>query len=364
MPMRILSRSAVPILLLILLQLFLAGCDTGDSSEATPTVMPTTGSGEISANGTYLLLNQRWIEGLSSSPVDLEDVDAVFWHIFSRLPDEVMVYPSENYYYFKLYIEGKQLWGNIRLPAGRRERGVLSFAYFEFKESPLQTGPRMVRSKYFTQADGLSIEEMDRFTWKVSYNDKQVIFNLHELSQEPPNLFSVDENEFFIERTFDESGYQFFLIFNAEKNYFLWVLNEEELVPDILELIEEDLLVGKRSGFAFWIDKAHDDRKILIAIRGQSAVRNDYYDGPFDQLADNYVDEIPISEYMQRASPSLIGRIDKYGYFTDREQGRVSISPYYVYFTMESLSRFLATAKASDDPYRFVTTGRLPTTSP
>jgi hypothetical protein len=348
----------------------LAGCDTGDSSESSPTTTPTKDSIAIStddgnpADATYLILNERWIEGLSSSPVDLEDVDAVFWHIFSALPDEVMVYPSENYYYYKLYIDGKQLWGNIRLPAGRRERGVLSFAYFEFKESPLQTGPRMVRSKYFTKADGLAIQEIDRFTWLVEYNDKEVIFNLHELSQEPPNLFSVAKIEFFIERTFDESGYQFFLIFNAEKNIFLWVLNEEELIPDILEPREEDLLVGKRSGFAFWIDSANDDRKILIAIRGQSAVRNDYYDGPFDQLADNYVDEIPISEYMQRASPSLIGRIDKYGYFTDREQGRVSISPYYVYFTLESLSRFLVMVKDSDEPYKFISTGRLPRPTP
>ena len=45
-------------------------------------------------------------------------------------------------------------------------------------------------------------------------------------------------------------------------------------------------------------ESANGGRKILAAIRGQSAVRNDYYDGPFDQLADNYVDEIPISEYI------------------------------------------------------------------
>ncbi len=149
-------------------------------------------------------------------------------------------------------------------------------------------------------------------------------------------------------------------MFNAEKNIFIWVLNEEELIPDILEPIEDDLLSGKQSGFAFWIDSANDNRKVLIAIRGQSAVRNDYYDGPFDQLADNYVDEIQISEYMQRASPSLIGRIDKYGYFTDRAQCRVSISPYYVYFTLQSLSQFLAMAKEAENPYQFISTGRLP----
>jgi hypothetical protein len=349
-----------------LLPLFLAGCGTGDSSESDQPTATVEDSDTVSVDDadpsdpTYLLFNEQWLEGLASNPVDLEDVDAVFWHIFSRLPDEVTVYPSENYYYFKMYIDGKQFWGNIRLPAGRRDRGVLSFAYFEFKESPLQVSTRMTRSKYYTKADGIVIEQIDKFTYLVDYIDKKVTFNLHELSQEPPKLFSVAENEFYVERTFDESGYQFFLLFNAESNYFLWVLNEEELVPDILMPLEEDLLLGKRSGFAFWIDHANDDRKVLVAIRGQSATRNDYYDGPFDQLADNYVDEIPISEYMQRASPSLIGRIDKFGYFTDREQGRVSISSYYVYFTLDSLSRFMVIARDSEDPYQFIARGRLP----
>jgi hypothetical protein len=366
MPKESMHRLSLLILLLFLLHLSLAGCDTGDSSQSIQPTATTenqsTGSTDEgkTVDGTYLLFNQRWIEGLSSSPIDLEDVDAVFWHIFSRLPDEVHVYPTENYYYFKLYIEGRQLWGNIRLPSGSRERGVLSFAYFEFKESPLQVSPRLTRSKYYTKADGLLIEKIDKFTYVVSYDDKEVTFHLNQISQEPPELFTLAKNEFFVERTFDESGYQFFLLFNAEKNYFLWVLNEEQLVPDILDPIEEDLLLGKRSGFAFWIDQEHDGRKILAAIRGQSATRNDYYDGPFDQLADNYVDEIPISEYMQRASPSLIGRIDKYGYFTDREQGRVSISSYYVYFTLQSLSQFVAIARDSEDPYQFISNGRIP----
>ena len=89
----------------------------------------------------YLVFNQKWLEGLRSKSLDVENVDEIFSYIFSNLPDEVVVYPTENYYYYKLYVDGKQLWGNIRLAAGRRERGVLSFAYFEFKESPYVTEP-------------------------------------------------------------------------------------------------------------------------------------------------------------------------------------------------------------------------------
>ena len=130
----------------------------------------------------------------------------------------------------------------------------------------------------------------------------------------------MGEEERFIQRTFDESGYQFYLLFNERDDYFFWVLNEEEPLRDVLDPLGDDLLVGRRSGFGLWIDRDHGDRKILVGVRQLNIRRNDYYDGPFDQLADNYADETAIAEYMQRAFPSLRGRIDKYGYYTDRER--------------------------------------------
>ncbi len=318
----------------------------------------------LPAPGSYLLFNQRLLEGLYSQALDLGDVDAVFWHVFSSLPDEVTVYPSENYYYFIMYAQGRQIWGNIRLPAGSRDRGVLSFAYFEFDEFPTGVREGFTRSKFFSEKDGLHVEKCDDFTYAVSYNGKKVTFNLHKLRQEPPALFPLGQGELFIERTFDESGYQFFLLFNEEKDYFFWVLNEEEGLSDVLEPVGDDLLVGKRSGFAFWVDTAHGNRKVLLGVRSINVNRNDYYDGPFDQLADNYVDQTRISEYMVRASPSLEGRIDKYGYYTDREEPlRVSLSNYATYYTLADLQQFLAQARASADPYQFISRRGVPVTS-
>ena len=241
------------------------------------------------------------------------------------------------------------MWGNIRLPAGRRDRGVLSFAYFEFREFPTTSERGPTFAKIFTESDGLKIEKIDRFSYVVSYGGKAVTFNLHQLSQEPPNLFPLADDESFLQRTFDESGYQFFLLFNERKKYFFWVLNEEELVPDILEPLEDDLLVGKRSGFAFWVDAAAGDRKVLAAIRSHSSTRNDYFDGPFDQLADNYVDEVGVRDYLIKAAPALEGRIDKYGYYTDREREvRVALSQYFLYYNQDSLRQFMARAKATE----------------
>ena len=356
----------------IIASLLLAGCQPVATAGATAVEPSNTNAVEsvaaadqvaeaavVDDSGSYLLRNQRFVEGLRTEAVDLEDVDAVFWHVFSGFPDQVTVYPSENYYYFILYVNSRQIWGNIRLPAGRRERGVLSFGYFEFIEFPNGGESGLSRSKFFTKADGLEIDIVDRFTYDVSYNDKTVRFNLHQLSQEEPEELTLGENEIFIERTFDESGYEFYLIFNEEANYFFWVLNEENGLSDVFTPVgaelSERLVVGRRSGFAFWVDESHGNRKVLVAIRRLSVTRNDYYDGPFDQLADNYVDEVNISEYMQRAFPALRDRIDKYGYYTDRERPmRVALSTYYTYFTISDLITFTEQVLEAEDPYHYI----------
>src|SRR5688572_2563251 len=68
-------------------------------------------SRELNPKAKSFLLLQQWAnEGYYKDEVDLEDVDAYFWHIFSRLPDEVTIYPSENYFYFIDYVAGRQIW--------------------------------------------------------------------------------------------------------------------------------------------------------------------------------------------------------------------------------------------------------------
>jgi hypothetical protein len=317
----------------------------------------------IGANSTSaLVLQQSLNEGYYHEGVDLEDVDAYFWHVFSKLPADVTIYPSENYFYFIDHIAGRQIWGNIRLPAGRRERGVLSFGYSEFTEFPSGYGNYLSRSKYFTEGDGLVVKQAgDPFTWAVTYNKKSVTFHLHKLNQEPPKLFALRTNEVFIQRTFDESGIQFFLLFNTASNYFFWVLNEEEKVPDEFSPLDKDILVGRRTGFAFWLDGEKPPRKVLATIRKISVTRNDYYDGPFDQLADNYVDQTKISQWMERAIPSIKGRIDKYGYYTDVERpSRVALSCYGTYYTQADILDFVKKAKAAPDPYHFISRGGVP----
>ena len=307
---------------------------------------------------SYLLFNERLLEGLASDAIDLASPDVVFRHVFSRLPPEVDVLPSENYYYFILRNGGRQIWGNIRLAAGQRELGSLSFGYFEFIEFPTTATQKLSGSKYFGPEDGVMVVQVDRFTYDVTVLEKKVRFHLRQLDQSLPAVLTLATGERFIQRTFDESGYQFYLLFDEDANHFLWVLNEEDPVPDVLEPYGGSLLIGRRSGFAFWLDPANGGRKVLAGVRQLNIRRNDYFDGPFDQLADNYADETQVAEYMQRAFPSLRGRIDKFGYYTDTARPlRVALSTYYTYASTAEIIEFVDGLQDAADPYALISRG-------
>jgi hypothetical protein len=296
-----------------------------------------------------LILHESLVAGANVNSLNIDDVEQVFSHVFARLPSEATIYPSENYYYFQLLAGGRQLWGNLRLPAGMRERGIVSFAYAEFAEFPFVTTNRFTRSKFFDQASGVGVKALDPFNWQLTHRGRTVTFHLHPLIQEAPKRFALARDEAFVMRTYDESGYQFFLLFNTARNFFFWVLNEEENVPDNFEPLGPDVLIGRRTGFAFWIDRSQGGRKVLASVRKASALRNDYFDGPFDQLADNYVEGTKVSEYMQRAYPVLKGRIDKLGYYTDRKNQRVGLACYATYEQPADVLTFLAKEKSALD---------------
>ena len=283
--------------------------------------------------------------------IDLANSDAYFRDVFSRLPSEVSVYPSENYCYFVDHIQGREIWGNIRLPAGERDRGILSFAYEEQLHAPDPDDLRASGAKYLTKTDGVIIQRIDPYIYSVNLDGRAVTFHLHKLLQEIPKLFSLRTNEVFIERTFDESGLQFFLLFDTRRNYFSWVLNEEEVVPDLFDEISDDILIGRHTGFVFWRDAKQNGRKVLSMVSRKSVLRNDPFDGPFDQLADNDVQTTKIGEWMERAFPRLKGRIDKYGYYKDMKQpSRVALTCYGMYDLAAEVSEFILLVKACSDP--------------
>jgi hypothetical protein len=304
-----------------------------------------------------LTLQQTVLEGLKTTGLDLKDPVAVFATVFAQLPGDVKVYPTENYYYWQLYCEGREIRGNIRLPSGQREKGILCLGYSEFDEFPADEGPEpeISNAKYFSRKDGVEVTCPDAFTSVVKYRDKSVTFHFHQLPQLPPKMFPLAPDEVFVERTCDESGFQFFLLFNTTGKYFLWILNEEVPVPDHFQPLAENALLGRRSGFLFWIDTARGGRKMLAAVREDSVARNDYFDGPFDQLADNYADQANVRKYIEEAIPSCRNHVDKWGYFTDhRAPKRVALNSYGNWHFVTEAVEFLEKARKSGDIRKFI----------
>jgi len=312
-----------------------------------------------------LVLQNNVTNGLRIHSIDLKNPAVVFAAVFAQLPDEVLVLPTENYCYWQLYCDGREIRGNLRLASGLREKGILSLGYAEFDEFPGDGGPEpeVSEAKYFDKADGVEVTCPDPFTAKVSYRGKSVTFRLHRLEQSPPRKYQLPPDERFLERTYDESGFQFHLLYNKEKKYFLWVLDEEVRAPDHFETVADDFLLGRRSGFVFWIDRANGARKVLAAVRQASVARNDWFDGPFDQLADNYAEQTNIRHYIEEACPECRGRIDKWGYFTDEgdRPNRVALNSYGTWSTVTDVVAFVERGQKSGDLRRYIAgVGREP----
>ena len=301
-----------------------------------------------------LELHPPLTEAWQATGLDVRNSDAVFAWVFRHLPPEVMVYPTENYFYWRLACGGREIRGNLRPASGLRERGIVSFAYAEWLEFPdeILAEDQLSISRRLGAEDGVTVVCPDPLTCDISCEGKTVRFRLHALPQLPPlNPEVTGKEERFISRTWDESGLPFFLCYHAKDKCFFWVLNEEKPVAEVFTALAPGIHLGRRTGFVFWTDAAHANRKILTAVREASVRRNDYYDGPFDQLADNYAAQVPLRQYVEEAFPPLKGGIDLHGYYTTGpDQGsRVALTSYLAY---ESTAQALvytkkAVAKAS-----------------
>ena len=270
---------------------------------------------------------------------DPSDLAGCFATVFAKLPSEVKVYPSENYFYWRIDTpDGRITRGNLRLAANRRDRGELSFSAGS-------------KHQVFSAEEGVLVERLHQFEYAVTYQSKRVTFLLNRLSQKPPKKFSLREGERFVQRTYDESGHQFILLYNTRFRDFLWVLNEEDGVDAPGRYVERDgILVGKESGFVFWQDR---DRKVLVAVRAENVSANNEFDGPFDQLADNDADRTPLQELLIDRDPDLVGQIDQFGNFKNRQPpSRIALTNYLKYNSVDEAAGFLREAQRSADPYR------------
>src|SRR6202521_4484314 len=310
----------------------------------------------FAAEGTErprIYTNEAFVEDATrATSAPTSDLKAMLTLVLDSLPDSVKVYPTENYYYFYFYHNSTRYAGNIRLDASDRDEGKVHFAYYEdlaeYKEQST------VQYQKLDKSDGVTVEKVERLVYRVSYGDKSVVFRLNDLSAVKPPASIIGPDEKYIGPIFDESAIRFFLIFNKRLKLFHYVLDETIPVADQFVRARQTsrILIGKRTGFAFYQDYRLN-RKILIGVFEGNARVNNYFDGPFDQLPDNFIEGETLRDAILAVEPSLAGKIDRFGGAPDGS-GRYLIGPYVYYRTEEQFRPFhdcATSRRRADDAY-------------
>ena len=289
--------------------------------------------------GTGITTNEHFIRNLYTD-VDIKDPKAVFRYVYQQLDDEVTVFPSENIYYLKFTLLGKIYYCTITMYIDDREKGVLGFAYVSREEhkSRQKYFPMLGDFHDFSRKEGLVMKKIDEFTYSTTYLGKTVTFHLFNDGIKPPKKAKLRADEVFVGPSFDESGLRFFLVFNKTISKLYWVLNEDEFVPETFYEFSDNLVIGDRTEFAFYNDK-ENNRKIMVGVEGENVMQNNWYDGPFDQLPDNYVKtgQLQVQKYLEAHYRYYEGKIDKYGNFLNQKGSRIAVAPYIVYFSHDQL---------------------------
>ena len=298
---------------------------------------PATAQGSPEGDGPQLHTNQTYIENANrTTSLPISDPKAMFAVVLGSLPDRVKVYPTENYYYFRFFDNGMPYAGNIRLDAKLRDEAKVHFAYFPEWARWLRNDPSLAYVVLGSD-EGVTVERLERFVYRVSVGGKRVEFELNDLSYVRPPAEILGPEEKYIGPVFDESGIRFFLLFNSKRKMFHFVLDETVPVPDLLVpgRLTDRILIGTRTGFAFYRDH-YFDRRILIGSYLANTLVNNHLDGPFDQLPDNFVEGDELRDAILQVDPSLAGRIDRFGNFNDA-QARYLIGSYVDYGIEEEL---------------------------
>jgi hypothetical protein len=295
-----------------------------------------TGAAQDDAARPKLSTDEAYVEEVTrATPLAVNDPMAVFAFVLNSLPDRVKVYPTENYYYFTFFHGGAPYAGNIRIEPGDGGKVTVHFVYYQNGSEWREEGP--LTHVVLDASRGVGVEKIEPLAYRLTYGGKSVIFALNDLSRVRPPPGFLAPGETFIGPIFDESAVRFFLVYNSKLRVFLYVLDETENVADQLspDTRIKRLLIGRRTGFAFYRDRLRD-RKILVGVYEANFRLNTWFDGPFDQLPDNFIEGETLRKAILEVSPGLEGEIDRFGSSPDGEV-RFLIKPYASYRTTRDL---------------------------
>jgi hypothetical protein len=296
-----------------------------------------------------LRTNEAYVAAVTrSQTLAIDDPMAVFGYVLDSLPERVQVYPTENHYYFAFLLNGIRYAGNIKIDARLRSEGKLAFSYYEDRAAWLEDAPS--NDLVLGASNGVNVEKLEPLAYRVSYRNKSVVFSLNDLSQVKPPAGALSPDEQFIGPVFDESAVRFFLVFNAKLKLFHYILDETVPAADVFvpaSVGEGRILLGKRTGFAVYRDQRRN-RKILIGVYADNVRANNYLDGPFDQMPDNFIVGDTFRDAILAIEPEFKGEINRYGTFEDG--ARFAIQPYMSYRSPGDLTIFDHCATSSRVP--------------
>lgn len=252
----------------------------------------------------------------------------VFRALFAEMPARILILPSENCLYFSFSDTSRTEYrGCISIRLRPEEMGCLRFFY-----KRADHGDRQGYAEFLSADEGLRLVRLGQFSYSLDLDGKRVDFDFQQLPLVKPSRSILRPSELYLGPAFDESGLQFSLLFDQETNCFLWILNDDFPTYDTFASGLGNLEIGRRTRFAFLRDD-RNRRRVLVGVSKAEAQANSYYDGPFDQLPDNYIatGEVELQKYIELNNPDKRGQIDEFGFFTLLPAYRVAIVPYHLY---------------------------------
>lgn len=256
----------------------------------------------------------------------------VLLKVLRESPEDCVVWPSERYWYFQFADGPILISGNLRFVD--IEQGILHIGYFDADDTTNQ------RTASFGLSEGVAVnwDESSRVA-TVAMGNLTRRFQLDSYLLPAPRI-PLFIGERLVSRVQDESGHSFILVFLEGASQFYYLLEPGRSLPERIVPVKSSLPIeiGMDSRFVFLLD-SRTNRRTLVGVLASNIRRNNYFDGPFDQVPPR----LPLRDRLERAYPyvALRGGVDEYGNFNHLPGQRVAISPYQAYESLPSLVAWL-----------------------
>lgn len=309
--------------------------------------LTSAGPGRAEQPVNPVLFAETDIASLARTRVDAARPMDVLRYVLAAAGDEIMVYPSEGYYYFQFQNGSQRILGNIRFDLVDAAEGKLNFGY----SSPRAFGSELVNHfSVLSATDGVSLVAVSPFEYRLGFEGRTIRVLIYDARRELAGPKPLAAGETYVGPVFDESGVRMHLLFDEVENAFLFVLNDDAPPAETYSAYpgSERVEIGDRTAYAFYRDTARN-RRILVGVSYPNVRSNSYYDGPFDQLPDRFVAPETMQALLERAYPHLRGRIGPRGLYLDSEYMRAMVAPYRQYDSPAQLDELAGCDAAAGD---------------